>query len=107
MTLSPVEPVEELLIEWVTPSLTLKRGRDPLGLQTITLDRVMPRLLPGVLALSQRARYLTIYPFLLSLYEERRLAAETPRLVNSSACASMSFAWRCNCVRATAAQPTP
>lgn len=56
MTLSPVERVEEPLIEWVTPALTMKRGRDPLGLQTITLDRVMPGLLPGVLALSQRAR---------------------------------------------------
>jgi hypothetical protein len=72
----PAQPVEELLIERVTPSLTMKRGRDPLGLQTITQDRIMPGLLPGVLALSQRARYLAIYPFLLSLYEERRLAAD-------------------------------
>ena len=80
MTLSLAQPDEELLIEWVTPSLTMKRGRDPLGLQTITLDRVMPGLLPGVLALSQRARYLAIYPFLLSLYEERRLAADNASL---------------------------
>lgn len=80
MTLSPAQPGEELLIEWVTPSLTMKRGRDPLGLQTITLDRIMPGLLPGVLALSQRARYLAIYPFLLSLYEERRLAADNASL---------------------------
>jgi hypothetical protein len=55
MTLSSAQLGEELLIEWVTPSLTMKRGRDPLGLQTITLDRIMPGLLPGVLALSQRA----------------------------------------------------
>jgi hypothetical protein len=58
----------------------MKRGRDPLGLQTITLDRIMPRLLPGVLALTYRARYLAIYPFLLSLYEECRLAADNASL---------------------------
>lgn len=40
----------------------------------------MPALLPGVLALSQRARYLAIYPFLLSLYEERRLTADNASL---------------------------
>ena len=80
MTLSSAQPNKESLIEWVTPALTMKRGRDPLGLQTITLDRVMPGLLPGVLALSQRARYMAIYPFLLSLYEERRLAADNASL---------------------------
>ena len=80
MTLVAVEVGEEPLVEWVTPSLTVKRGRDPLGMQTITLDRVMPTLLPGVLALSERARYLAIYPFLLSLYAERRLAADNASL---------------------------
>jgi hypothetical protein len=66
MTLVEVVPAEEPLVEWVTPALTIKRGRDPLGLQTITLDRVMPALLAGVLAQSRRARYITIYSFLLS-----------------------------------------
>ena len=80
MTLTAVEPSEPTLAEWVTPSLTIKRGRDPLGLQTITLDRIMPALLPGVLALSERARYLTIYPFLLSEYQRRRLAADNASL---------------------------
>src|SRR3712207_4570164 len=80
MTLVEIEPVEEPLVEWVTPALTIKRGRDPLGLQTITLDRIMPALLPGVLALSERARYLTIYPFLLSEYQRRRLAADNASL---------------------------
>ena len=79
MTLSAVQPGKPLA-EWVTPYLMLKRGRDPLGLQTITLDRIMPVLLPGVLALSQRARYLAIYPFLLATYEERRLAASNGSL---------------------------
>jgi hypothetical protein len=80
MTLVAVESGEEPLVEWVTPALTMKRGRDPLGLQTITLDRIMPTLLPGVLSLSQRARYLAIYPFLLASYEERRLAADNGSL---------------------------
>src|ERR1700753_3517865 len=80
MTLSLAQAAEEPLIEWVTPALTMKRGRDPLGFQTITLDRIMPMLLPGVLVLSQRARYLAIYSYLLSMYEERRLAANNTSL---------------------------
>jgi hypothetical protein len=80
MALDVVEQGEELLVEWVSPFLTMKRGRDPLGLQTITLDRIMPELLPGVLALSERARYLAIYPYLLSMYEERRLPADNASL---------------------------
>jgi len=75
-----VAPGEAPLVEWVSPALTIKRGRDPLGLQTITLDRVMPALLPGVLALSERARYLAICPFLLSEYQRRRLAADNASL---------------------------
>jgi hypothetical protein len=80
MTLVAIEPGEEPLVEWVTPSLTIKRGRDPLGLQTITLDRIMPALLPGVLALSERAQYRTIYPFLLSECQRRRMAANNASL---------------------------
>jgi hypothetical protein len=34
---------------WIQPALNVTPGRDPLGLQTITLDRIMPRLLPGIL----------------------------------------------------------
>ncbi len=48
-------------------------GRDPLGLQTITLDRIMPRLLPGILVQSRRARYFSLHAFLLSEYQRRRL----------------------------------
>ncbi len=59
--------------EWIERSLNVKAGRDPLGLQTITLDRIMPILLPGILVLSQRARYFSLFPFLLRLYEELRL----------------------------------
>ena len=33
------------LPEWIKPGLSVKTGRDPLGLQTITVDRIMPQLL--------------------------------------------------------------
>src|SRR6266540_7476795 len=55
--------------QWISPALRLNRGLDPLGLQTITLDRIMPLLLPGVLVLSQRARLFSFYPFLLVEYQ--------------------------------------
>src|SRR2546421_2964981 len=55
------------------PSLKVSAGRDPLGLQTITLDRIMPRLLPGILVQSRRARYFSLHAFLLSEYQRRRL----------------------------------
>ncbi len=58
---------------WIERSLNVKAGRDPLGLQTITLDRIMPILLPGILVLSRRARYFTLFPFLLREYERLRL----------------------------------
>jgi hypothetical protein len=59
--------------EWIQPSLHVTAGRDPLGLQTITLDRIMPRLLPGILVLSQRARYFSLHAFLLNEYRRRNL----------------------------------
>lgn len=101
-----VAPAEVPLVEWVSPALTIKRGRDPLGLQTITLDRVMPALLPGVLALSERARYLAIYPFLLSEYQRRRLAADNAslgefiRLREYELCLAMQLCPRCDAARA-------
>src|SRR5829696_4664827 len=55
--------------EWIERALREIAGQDPLGLQTITTDRILPGLLPGVLALSVRARYLSIYAFLLRRYE--------------------------------------
>src|SRR5579862_563045 len=61
------------LPEWISPALQTKTGRDPLALMTITQDRVMPILVPGVLALSNRARYFTFLPFLLDEFERRGL----------------------------------
>jgi hypothetical protein len=63
------------LPEWIARSLNVKPGRDPIGLQTITLDRIMPILLPGILVLSRRARYFTFFPFLLQTFRELQLPA--------------------------------
>ncbi|MDX3354819.1 hypothetical protein PV703_16205 [Streptomyces sp. ME01-24h] len=61
---------------WIEASLNLKEGRDPLGLQTTTQDRLMPVLLPGILELSRRARYFSFHAFLLAEYRDRHLAAD-------------------------------
>jgi hypothetical protein len=60
--------------EWVDQDdFEVKDGRDPLGLETITTDRIVPRLVPGVLALSTRARYFSFHLFLLDEFARRRL----------------------------------
>ncbi|MFE6507625.1 hypothetical protein ACFVDI_05680 [Nocardioides sp. NPDC057767] len=58
---------------WIRPSLNVKEGRDPLGLQTTTQDRLMPRLLPGILELSRRARYFSFHAFLLDTYRGHQM----------------------------------
>jgi len=65
---------------WIAASLVLNEGRDPLGLQTTTQDRLMPVLLPGILELTRRARYFSFHAFLLSEYRARRLPADTKSL---------------------------
>src|ERR1022692_277581 len=65
---------------WIAASLEVKEGRDPLGLQTTTQDRLMPLLLPGILELSRRARYFSFHAFLLAEYRERRLPADSKPL---------------------------
>ena len=80
MSLSEAPPPEPLLCEWIEPGLNEIPGQDPLGLQTITTDRILPGLLPGVLALSRRARYFSIYAFLLKRYQDKRLPANNASL---------------------------
>lgn len=65
---------------WIVASLEVNEGRDPLGLQTTTQDRLMPLLLPGILELSRRARYFSFYAFLLSEYRDRRMPADSKSL---------------------------
>lgn len=73
-------PRTRWLPEWIKSTLDIKAGRDPLGLQTITQDQAMPMLVPGILALSRRARYFSFYPFLLREYQERQLPSTNQRL---------------------------
>lgn len=71
----PPQPVVPALPQWIEPSLHVTPGRDPIGFQTLTRDRIIPRLVPGILALSRRARYFSLYTFLLQEYERQRLTA--------------------------------
>jgi len=65
---------------WIAPTLHRTAGRDPLALQTITQDRIIPVLLPGILALSRRARYFSFHCFLLDEYARRRMPATNAAL---------------------------
>jgi hypothetical protein len=77
--LASVEPSEPLA-EWLEPSLTDTAGRDPLGLNTITLHRILPDLIPAILQISERARYFSIYPWMLWQFAQRRLTATPAEL---------------------------
>lgn len=65
---------------WIAASLMKNEGRDPLGLQTTTQDRLMPLLLPGILELSRRARYFSFHAFLLAEYRDRRMHPDSKSL---------------------------
>lgn len=80
MSLEEVAPGPPQLCEWIEPALRELPGQDPLGLQTITTDRILPGLLPGVLALSVRARYMSIYSFLLRQYARSGALADNSGL---------------------------
>ena len=93
--------------QWITPALRLSRGLDPLGLQTITLDRIMPLLLPGVLVLS---RLFSLYPFLLAEYQRlggattnTALSAFTSRVASGSG--SRASGWSTRSVPPASACP--
>src|SRR4051794_29185668 len=73
LTSVPDQP--EPLAEWLQASLQDTAGRDPLGLNTITLDGVLPQLMPGILQLSERARYFSIYTWMLWQFAERKRPA--------------------------------
>lgn len=57
--------------QWIAADLKIIDGRDPLGLESITINRIVPVLIPGVLALSRRARYLSFHTFLLDHFHRR------------------------------------
>ena len=66
--------------QWLMGTLDVKEGRDPLGLQTTTQDRLTPVLLPGIFELSRQARYFSFYCWLLDLYRERHGKADRESL---------------------------
>jgi hypothetical protein len=68
MAIEALEGAPRPACEWIESGLREIAGQDPLGLQTITTDRILPGLLPGVLALARRARYFSIYPFIVRAY---------------------------------------
>jgi hypothetical protein len=77
---APTEPERDSAVplpRWIEPSLSMQEGRDPLGMQTTTQDRLMPLLLPGILELSRRARYFSFHAFLLSEYQRERAKADS------------------------------
>jgi hypothetical protein len=73
MSLALVEPAPPSTGYLVDRSIAeRKAGRDPLGLQTITQDRITVVLLPAILVNSSWARYFSFTPLLLLEFEEQR-----------------------------------
>lgn len=68
------------LPQWISPTLHRTPGRDPLSLLTITQDRIIPVLVPGILAISRRARYFSFHCFLLDEYARRKMPASNASL---------------------------
>jgi hypothetical protein len=78
-----MENLDELpaaIPRWIKPTFHRTPGMDPLGLQSITIDRIMPALVPGILALSRRARYFSFYPFLIDELKRRDRTATQEEL---------------------------
>lgn len=59
--------------QWIRPTLRVGEGQDPLGYLSMTQDRFLPWLLPGILELSAVARYFSLHTFLLDEYRRRGL----------------------------------
>src|SRR6266852_3737570 len=57
--------------QWTASTLNVTNGRDPLALETITANQIMPILLPGLVVLSRRARYLSYSLLLIDEFHRR------------------------------------
>lgn len=73
-------PITSARPRWIEATLRVSEGQDPLGLLSMTQDRLMPWLLPGILELSQTARYFAFHAFLLDEYRRRALPANSAGL---------------------------
>lgn len=65
---------------WIASTIEIKEGRDPLGLQTTTQDRLMPVLIPGILEGSRRGRYFSFHAFLLDEYRQKQMRPDPKSL---------------------------
>jgi hypothetical protein len=66
--------------EWIEPTFRFTPGLDPIGLRALTAGRIVAPLVPGILALSDRARYLSFYAWLLRRYADQRRSPTTAAL---------------------------
>lgn len=80
MDVTLVEPRPSGLPEWIEPTFRFTPGVDPIGLRALTAGRIIAPLVPGILAGSDRARYLSLFAWLLRRYADQRRPATTPAL---------------------------
>ena len=72
MDIKLVEPRPAGLPEWIEPTFRFTPWVDPIGLRALTAGRIVAPLVPGILALSDRARYLSLFAWLLRRYADQR-----------------------------------
>ena len=58
--------------EWIEPTFRFTPGVDPIGLRALTAGRIVAPLTPAIMALSERARYLSFYLWLFKRYADQR-----------------------------------
>jgi len=80
MDVTLVEPRPSGLPEWIEPTFRFTPGVDPIGLRALTAGRIVAPLVPGILALSDRARYLSLFTWLLRRYADQRRPPTMPAL---------------------------
>ena len=70
--LAVTEPSAPGSPEWIEPTFRFTPGMDPFGIRALTAARIVAPLIPGILALSTRARYLSLFAWLLGRYADQR-----------------------------------
>jgi hypothetical protein len=78
--ITPVEPRPAGGPEWIEATFRFTPGLDPIGIRALTAGRIVAPLVPGILALSDRARYLSLFTWLLWRYADQRRPAITSAL---------------------------
>src|SRR6266516_2630837 len=57
--------------QWIAKMYEPKKGRDHLGLGSVSSDQILPRLSPGINVLTIHPRYHSFYAFLLDEFWRR------------------------------------